>query len=63
LIHVDPLPLGDFAKFFKPEYNGEFKEGDIIIWVEYLGSIACVLNWMFCHSGEGTFELGLYRLQ
>lgn len=63
LIHVDPLPLGDSIKFFKLEYSGEFKEGDIIIRVEFLGSTICVLNWMFCHSGEGTFELGLCRFQ
>lgn len=35
MIHVDPLPLGGTAKFFKPEYNGELKEGDIIIRVEF----------------------------
>jgi hypothetical protein len=35
LIHVDPLPLACSTKFFKLEYSGELKEGDIIIKVEF----------------------------
>ncbi len=35
LIHVDPLPLVGSTKFFKFEYSGELKEGDIIIKVEF----------------------------
>ncbi len=63
LIHVDPLPLGRSTKFFKLEYNGELKEGDIIIKVEFFRPTTCVLNWKLCHNGEGTFELGLCKFQ
>jgi hypothetical protein len=63
LIHVDPLPLVGSTKFFKFEYSGELKEGDIIIKVEFLGSTAYVLSWKLCYNGKGTFELGLCKLQ
>ncbi len=31
LIHVDPLPLGGYVKFFKPKCNGEIQKGNKII--------------------------------
>jgi hypothetical protein len=30
-ILIDPLPLGSYAKFFKPECINEFKDEDIIV--------------------------------
>ncbi len=56
MIHVDPLPLGGFAKLFKPECNGELQEGDRIIKVEFLGFVACVLSWRLCRSGKGVLS-------
>ncbi len=44
LIHVDPLPQGGSTKFFKPKWNGELKELDKIIKVEFLGFTPCLLN-------------------
>jgi hypothetical protein len=44
LIPINPLPPRGFTKFFKLECNGELKEGDRIIRVEFLGSTTCVLS-------------------
>jgi hypothetical protein len=43
-ILIDPLPLGSSAKFFKPECNNEFKEGDIIVKVKLSRFVVCVLS-------------------
>jgi hypothetical protein len=47
-LHAQVWKLGyceiDSTKFFKLECSGELKEGDKIIKVEFLGSIACVLS-------------------
>ncbi len=56
MIHVDPLPQGGSTKFLKRKCNGELKELHNIIKVEFLGSIACLLNYKFCCSGEGILN-------
>jgi hypothetical protein len=43
LILVDPLPLGGSIMFLKLECNGELKEGNTIIRVEFSRFVACVL--------------------
>ncbi len=43
LILVDPLPLGVSIMFLKLECNGELKEGNRIIRVEFSRFVACVL--------------------
>jgi hypothetical protein len=48
--------LGGCAKFFKPEYNSEFREGDRINRIDLLRVVACVLSWRLCKSGEGILS-------
>lgn len=48
---INPLLLGGFAKFFKPKYNNEFKEGDRVIRVVLSKFDACVLRWKLYQNG------------
>jgi hypothetical protein len=50
--------LGGFAKFFKPKYNNEFKEGDRVIRVGFSKFDACVLRWKLYKNGEKVLVWG-----
>jgi hypothetical protein len=48
--------LGGCAKFFKLENNSEFREGDKIFRIELSKTVAYVLSWRLCKSGESILS-------
>lgn len=55
---INPLLLGGFAKFFKPKYSNEIKEGDRVIRVDLSKFATYVLRWRLCKNGERVIVWG-----
>ncbi len=53
--HVNPPLLRGCAKFFKPEHNNEFREGDKLVRLEF-SIYYCFSELKLCMGGEGLLS-------